>query len=338
MACEPCNEQVIEGTCKEFLNSDCIYVSEELTCVGVQPKTILTTALKRFDEVICQIKEKTAGTLSLVNVGGGAKIYKGLSNIGEKQIRSITSNDGTVDITEGLETIDLSVTVDFPPLPEATTTQAGIVRQATDAEAAEGLNNSTYVTPLHLKTFVDANNNEYRFQIVDGRLELLENGDVVDSDVLPTGTDTFINSFELNGTTLTIGRSDGETFSKDIASLTNFTQVQSDFTMEDTANPSYIKNRNPSKTVFANYELKASDNNYVIVVDSTSAVTITVPSALKDSHTTGFIQKSTGLVTIANVDIVPEGMVNTIKGKGHQAYVEKIEGTKFLFGNLNKAV
>ena len=57
MACESCNEQ-ITGTCTEFTNADCIYVSEELTCTGVQPDTVLTTALKRMDDVICEIKIK----------------------------------------------------------------------------------------------------------------------------------------------------------------------------------------------------------------------------------------------------------------------------------------
>lgn len=337
MACESCNEQTLKGVCKSFINSDCIYVSEELTCTGVQPETILTAALKRMDEVICQVKEKVAGTLALVNIGGGAKIYQGLSNIGERQLRTITSSDGTVDITEGTDTIDLSVTVDFPEIPVASTTQAGIVRQSTDAEAAAGVINNTFVTPFHLKTYVDENNNEYRFQISNGVLELLENGEVVDSETLPTGENKFVNSFSLEGNELVLGFNDNTELRRSIGSLINFTQVQSDYTMEDTASPAYIKNRNASKTVFANYEVKAADNTYVIVVDSSSAVTITVPSTLPDKFTVGFIQKGTGLVTIANADIVPSGMANTLKGKGHQAFVEKIEGTKFLFGNLNKA-
>jgi len=336
MACESCNEQ-ITGTCTEFTNSDCIYVSEELTCTGVQPDTVLTTALKRMDEVICEIKNKVAGTLSLINIGGGSKVYKGLSNIGERQIRSITSADGTVDITEGTDTIDFSVTVDFPDPPIASTTQQGIVRQATDAEAAAGINNSTYVTPFHLKTFVDSENNSYSIQISGGNLELLENGVVVDSETLPTGTDKFVNSFTINGTSLVLGFNDSTSITRDIASLLNFTQVQSDYTMEDTASPAYIKNRNASKTVFANYSVTSTDNTYVIVVDSATATTVTVPNTLPDKFTVGFIQKGTGLVTIANADIVPEGMSNTLKGKGHQAFVEKIEGTKFLFGNLNKS-
>src|SRR5699024_1144220 len=110
-----------------------------------------------------------------------------------------------------------------------------------------------------------------------------------------------------------------------------FQQEQADLTEEDSTSPSYIQNRNPSKSVFANYTLTPSDNNYVIVVDSNNPVTITVPNNLPNNHTTGFIQKGTGLVTIANTNIVPEGLTNTIKGRGHQAFVEKIEGTTFLF-------
>jgi hypothetical protein len=337
MACESCDEQ-IEGVCKDFTNSDCIYVSEELTCTGVQPNTVLTAALKRMDEVICQVKNKVAGTLKLINIGGGSKIYQGLSNIGERQLRTITSTDGTVDITEGAETIDFSVTVDFPDPPIASTTQQGIVRQATDSEAEAGVNNNTFVTPLHLKTFVDAENNTYSIQIAAGNLELLENGLVVDSETLPTSNDTFPNSFTLNGTELVIGLNDGTELTRDISSILNFTQVQSDYTMEDTASPAYIKNRNASKTVFANYVVSATDNTYVVVIDSANDITVSLPTNLPDKFTIGFIQKGKGLVSIANADIIPTGMANTLKGKGHQAFVEKIEGTKFLFGNLNKAV
>lgn len=339
MACETCEDQVLEGVCKSFTNSDCIYVSEELTCTGVQANTVLTAALKRIDEVICQIKDKVAGTLALINIGGGAKIYKGLSSIGERQLRTITSTNGTVSIVEGTDTIDLSVIIDIPEVPSATETEEGTVRQATVLEVEEGINNNTYVTPLYLKTFVNENGNTYSIQIVAGNLELLENGIVTDSEPLPIGIDTFPNSFTINGTSLIIGLNNGDSLTRDIASLLNFQQVQSDFTMEDTNDASYIKNRNPSKTVFANYVVGNTDNNYVIVVDSTNgAVTITVPNTIPNKHAVGFIQKGTNLVTIANADIVMEGHTNTLKGQGHQAFIEKIEGIKFLFGSLNKAV
>jgi hypothetical protein len=337
MACESCNEQTTIGTCEKFLNSDCIYVSEELTCTGVQADTILTTALKRMDEVICQIKEKVAGTLALVNIGGGAKVYKGLSNIGEKQLRTLISSDNSVNITEGADTIDFSFTVDFPEVPTAEVGVAGIAPIASQTTVNEGTDNTSIVTPLTLKNFVGANNNEYAINIVGNSLQLLENGSLIQTETLPTGENKFVNSFTINGTSLVLGFNDNTTLSKDISSLLNFTQVQSDYTQEDAQSPAYIKNRNASKTVFANYDVKASDNTYVIVVDSANPITISLPTGLPDKFTVGFIQKGTGLVTIANADIVPSGMTNTLKGKGHQAFVEKIEGTKFLFGNLNKA-
>jgi len=336
MACESCNEQ-ITGTCKEFTNADCIYVSEELTCTGVQPDTVLTTALKRMDDVICEIKNKVAGTLSLINIGTGAKVYKGLSNIGERQLRSITSTDASVDITEGTDTIDLSVTVDFPVVPAAEIGISGIAPIATQTMVDTGTDNTSIVTPLTLKTYVGDNAKTYTIQILAGNIELLENGIVINSEALPTGDNKFVNSFTISGTSLVLGFNDASSITRDIASLLVFTQVQADYTQENAGSTSYIKNRNASKTVFANYTILASDNTYVVVVDSANPITISLPVGLPDKFTVGFIQKGTGLVTIANADIIPVGMANTIKGKGHQAFVEKIEGTKFLFGNLNKA-
>lgn len=338
MGCESCKEQIPVGTCTDFKNSDCIYVSEELTCSGVQADTVLTTALKRLDEFICEVRDSVANTVALINIGTGAKLYKGISVIGEREIRTLTSTDATVDIVEGANTIDLSVTVDVPEVPAATEILAGKARIATQAEADAGTDDVTIITPLKLKTYVAANGDEYTIQIVAGNLEFLKNATVISTDALPTGTDKFVTSFTIVGTSLVLGFNDATEISKDISSLINFTQVQADVTMENPASASYIKNRNPSKTVFADYTLTTADNNYVIVVDSATAVTITVPNSLPDKHFTGFIQKGTGLVTIANVDIIPTGLANTLKGKGHQGCIEKIEGIKFLFGNLNKAV
>lgn len=338
MACETCDEQ-ITGTCKEFIKADCIYVTEELKVTGVQPDTVLTAALKRIDTVIGDIKNKAAQTFSLINIGTGAKVYKGVSSIGEKQLKTLTSTDGSVTIVENENEIDFAVEIDIPTTPSASETEEGISRRATQLEVDEGLNDTAHVTPLKLATYFNNNNEQYTLQILNGKVELLKDGVAVSSETLPTSTDSHVSDFTLNGTTLQIHMNDGVTIhEQDISSLLNFTQVQADFVQEDTTKASYIKNRNASKTVYADYIVAATDNTYVIVIDSSSAVTISLPSTLPDNFAVGFVQKGTGLVTIANADIVPEGFANTIKGKGHQAFVEKIEGTKFLFGNLNKAV
>lgn len=337
MACKTC-KQPIDGVCKEFINSDCIYISEELEYIGVSSETILTTALKRIDYVIGQINQGANKVLNLINIGNGSKIYSGVNNLGEHQLRSLVSSDGTVDIEESGDTIDFKVSVEAPEIQQASTTQAGIIEIATQTEVNTGTDDERAVTPLTLNNFFDNNQSEYALQVDGNSINLLKDGTIESTQSLPTFEDTYVTAFELQGTTLTIILNNGTNYSIDIEGLLDFEQVQADYTMNNSSSPAFIKNKNPNKTVFNNYTLTATDNNYVIVIDSTSPVTITVPNSLPNNFFIGFIQKSTGLVTIANMDVIPEGMTNTIRGRGHQAAVEIIDGTKFLFGNLNKSI
>lgn len=335
MACETCNEQG-KGTCKEYQGTDCIYTDENLPNSGVKANTVLTVALKRIDEYIAQLKENITSVIRILNIGGGARLYKGINNNGEHELRTIESSDSTVTITENSNTIDLTVELQGnDQVPNATETVAGIASIATQQEAQTGTNDSKIITPLKLKGLLDEVDTDYTIGVTGNNIILYEDGQEVSSGTVEIPEGDSVTEFIRTGTELTIVTQSGNTFTADISEVLEFTQIQADFTQENATSTSYIRNRNPNKTVYANYIIQPSDNNYVIVIDSNAPVVITVPSSLPDKHATGFIQKGTGLVTIANVDILPQGTTNTIRGRGHQAFIEKIEGTTFLLGNLN---
>lgn len=123
--CNPCSQSTCvenhDCECKIFLKSDCIEeITEEMSYLTI-------TAGKTFNEWILALNDalqdkftSIENFLKLKNIGLGAKIYKGISILGEKEIKSLTSTDNSLTITENTNSIDFSV-------PEAN--QDNFVRQ-----------------------------------------------------------------------------------------------------------------------------------------------------------------------------------------------------------------
>lgn len=114
-----CQQQNICQTCPPEpcacpipdLSTNCIILgtTEPLSCSGIEPGTILTEAIEQFDEYICEAISQINASINLTNLGGGTEIYKGIDNLGKRQLRTITSEDDSVTITQNPDTIDLAV-------------------------------------------------------------------------------------------------------------------------------------------------------------------------------------------------------------------------------------
>lgn len=96
-------------TCPVEITTNCITLSEDLTCSGVLAGTNFTEAIQQLDEYVCDAISQLGGSTNLINIGDGAEIYKGIDGLGKREIRSITSSGGVI-ITENADTIDFSVT------------------------------------------------------------------------------------------------------------------------------------------------------------------------------------------------------------------------------------
>ena len=116
------------------------------------------------------------------------------------------------------------------------------------------------------------------------------------------------------------------------------TQVKSDVQENNPFSPAFIRNKNSSAVKFNNYVLTPSDNNRVLLLDTTiKSITISVPATLPDNnYFVGFIQKGTNIVQINNSDVIPVGYTNVIEGEGHSAAIEIIGGEVFLLGSLKE--
>lgn len=103
-------------TCPVQLSTDCITLSEDLSCSGVVAGTNFTEAIQQLDEFICTAIEQAETSINLVNVGTGATIYKGVDGIGRKEIKSLTSTDNSITLSQNTNTIDFSV--NFPEVDQ----------------------------------------------------------------------------------------------------------------------------------------------------------------------------------------------------------------------------
>lgn len=107
---EPCLTP--DCACKVFITTDCVTLTEDLPCSNIAKGLTETEVLKQLDAYICERFQSVENFLQIVNVGGGAGIYKGISVLGKKELKSLVS-DGTITITPGTDTINFSV--NFPP-------------------------------------------------------------------------------------------------------------------------------------------------------------------------------------------------------------------------------
>lgn len=295
---KPCGCVVKPKGCKEKdISTDCVlYTGENLVCSGIQKNTILTDVIKKLDEFICNKFNDFSGFVTLRNIGEGSEIYADDDNQGRKLIRSLRSTNEFLQIeVEGDE----------------------ILFHATQTVSAN-LNSTTSIA-----TFTRNNGTNYTL-------------DLSALKVVPVNT--FTTSSALNPTTgiATFNRNDGGTYTLDLTSLQ---QVQANFLETNSASKAFIVNKNPTKTInnTSQYTVQASDNNYVIEVNNgTNNITIIIPPTglPTDNFFVGFIQKGTGTVTFSGYDIVPTEYTSTIYGQGHNAAIEIINGTKYVFGNL----
>jgi hypothetical protein len=104
----PC--QTPDCSCAVQLSSDCINnVTAEMPCSAITQGQTLTAVLEQLDAFICVKFNQTVAFFTLINVGAGSQIYKGVNGVGQKEIRSIITT-GTL-LTNVQNTNDITLTI-----------------------------------------------------------------------------------------------------------------------------------------------------------------------------------------------------------------------------------
>ena len=93
--CKKCNQNSIckQDDCScpvKDLSTDCIlYTGANLTCSGIQTKTVLTDLIEQLDEFICTLVQQSMYATTLISIGLGEDIYAGTDLQGRKKIRTL---------------------------------------------------------------------------------------------------------------------------------------------------------------------------------------------------------------------------------------------------------
>jgi len=109
-----------QNTCGETLyDADkVIYSGPPLPCTGIETCDSVNTGFQKLDKIICDIRALLLNTITLINVGVGARIYKGINSLGQKQLRSLVKTGNLITINEALNNDEIEFSIDETELED----------------------------------------------------------------------------------------------------------------------------------------------------------------------------------------------------------------------------
>ena len=119
--CNPCNESQECGCISEY-SAACIRYDdpETLPCTNIRANGLnLIDLFKEFDEYFCIFRNEINNFMVIVNLGNGAKVYRDDNLLGQKQLRTLVSDNPSLVILENTDTINFNIT-------QASETEQGI--------------------------------------------------------------------------------------------------------------------------------------------------------------------------------------------------------------------
>lgn len=183
------------------LSTDCIkYTGEDLPCTEILGGTLMTEAFSQLDTYLCDLSNQLANSFSLISVGAGTRVYKGVDGIGRKEIRSITPTNAI--LTVGLSTDNKEIEIGIDTVVLGQFVQAN---QITYAMSNVGTGANVYKSSTQAGNNVTFNLREIKS--TDSRVIVTEGPTDIDitlSNTIPTvsGSVNYIPRFTPNGTTL----------------------------------------------------------------------------------------------------------------------------------------
>jgi len=196
--CNNCPDEPCSCPIKD-LSTDCIILAEDLSCSGVLGGTNFTEALKQFDQFVCDSTSQLGGTTTLISLGNGAEVYKGIDGLGRREIRSILSSETLINIEEN--TNDISIEVNEDNLSDF----------IKNNQYTYSSDNIGVGIPIYKDNTVLANNTQFNFKSIS-----LNNqtglGQEIIRDIQNNTNDIIIRGKKINSTTLTLTSNDEELF------------------------------------------------------------------------------------------------------------------------------
>lgn len=357
-------------SCAVRIGSDCwTYTGDDLECSGIKKDTIGTEAIQQLDAFICDKFDEVQKFFTIKNVGTGANSYKGISLLGEKELRSITKTGDLITVTQNTNDINISIDeqglTDFIEdlLPPDSNSTYSVSNLSTGAKVYKDTTTAGNNTQFNLRSILQSGDlvtvtegtNDITISIDEDKLEdfvealiptpttdstysvsNLSDGAQIYKDSTTSGANTQFNIRSLKSSTLTVTQNTND------ITIEAPAQTKANVLETNSTSAAFIQNKNPTKTVTlgtgGNYDVVDADNNYVIEIDNSSNnVTIDFSNiTITNNFFVGFVQKGTGSVTFVGYDIKPVDFTDVLYGQGHVAAVEVISSTIYLFGTLVK--
>lgn len=186
MACNECNNNCVDNNVdcacvQKDMSTDCsLYTGDDLECSGIEKNTILTVVIQKLDAFICNIRTEVIGYLTLVNIGTGAKVYKGISGTGNKEIRSITETGDLITVNENEN--DISIGINEQELESTITT---IVTTVVENEAnTYNVNNLSNGAEVYKDSTTVGNNVTFNQRTIKSdSLNVVENSETINIEL-----------------------------------------------------------------------------------------------------------------------------------------------------------
>lgn len=342
MSCTKCNETTITNhicapkpcdivtvcDCPTKLQTKCVtFEGDDLPITGIKKNTIETTMWQQLDAWLGKMREDIIKTFNIVNIGLGAKIYKGINLIGEKELKSITKTGSLITLTEN--TSDIAVGIDTTALTTFVTALS------TTQKTYSAVNIGTGASVLKDSTTL-LNNTQFNLRKITKK-DLGVGASVIASvqeSTLGTEIEIGVKKIKTDTLLITDGTADILINQKAITSNSIF--------VVDNNNDIKIEVLNLQKTVSTfPYTFTADDDKYTIFINNGAFnVTLQVPPGLPSNFCCTLIQKGTGDVTVAPTGVsilrYPSTLLNVIKGQYFWAMVEKETTVNeyYLIGSL----
>jgi hypothetical protein len=359
----PCLETpCIETTCAcpVLLKSDCITnVTVDLPYTGILKSKTLNEWMLALDAFLNAKFTALQSYFKLSNVGVGVgKIYKGINIFGEKEIKSILGSN-LINVTNLTDEVAVAVnetaltTFVNGLIPTATTTAINVgtglglifrdkVSNIINLRKIKTANLGTGASVLKIESTVsdDVIISAKSLKSSNGSVtitETLTDIDFLVTSSIPDGSETKVTA-GTNVTVTGVGTIANPYIVNSTASAQLISSVTNNVTGLGTiANPYKIEALNPQKEITADYTLSNSDNNYVLFINTTANITVTIPTGLVSNFQCGFIQETAFETTFLQSSGV---ILNTpigfrMKGQKYNAFLEKKLATEiyYLLGN-----
>lgn len=275
--------QTVDCACPvKDLSTDCVlYTGEDLSCTEIKTGTLLTEVFGQLDTYLCDLSTQLANAFSLISVGEGVRVYKGVDGIGRKEIRSLVSPDGFLSI--GLSTdnreIEFSINTQvLKPFIQA--------NQITYSASNVGTGASVYKEAI--RTLDNVNLSFKKLKSQNGTITITEEANEINFAVSVDGSETKVTA----GTSISVSGAGtiaspyvvANTAPDQVVSITAGTGISISgsyptFSVTNTAPDQVVSLTGAGSTTisgsYPNFTISSTDNNTPVSIIGGGATTVT---------------------------------------------------------------